>query len=217
MRDTDNAIALRKERNAAFKATKNPSAKFEPCTSADEKRRRCRVLMRALRKSRAKQSKSVKITGKQSKAKAKLSKGNGKQSTPRGISASKSASRHVPTNCCGKRKQKCTCFDGGRGLEIARSLRRRKLDHIMPAIAQSRIQTWRDTRDMPGYMRQIGWEDSMRYSWLFPIAFIWRHFSNEEFWTALQKPQWVAPVVRCSCSRVVCALQSTDLQVWLYW
>ena len=27
----------------------------------------------------------------------------------------------------------------------------------------------------------------MRYSWLFPIAFIWRHFSNEEFWTALHK------------------------------
>ena len=61
----------------------------------------------------------------------------------------------------------------------------------MPAIAQSRIQTWRDTRDMPGYMRQIGWEDSMRYSWLFPIAFIWRHFSNEEFWTALQNKKAV--------------------------
>ena len=27
----------------------------------------------------------------------------------------------------------------------------------------------------------------MRYSWLFPIAFIWRHFSNEECWTALQE------------------------------
>ena len=31
----------------------------------------------------------------------------------------------------------------------------------------------------------------MRYSWLFPIAFIWRHFSNEEFWTALQKARAV--------------------------
>ena len=61
----------------------------------------------------------------------------------------------------------------------------------MPAIAQSRIQTWRGTRDMPGYMRQIGWEDSMRYSWLFPIAVIWRHFSNEEFWTALQQQKAV--------------------------
>ena len=83
-----------------------------------------------------------------------------------------------------QKENKCTCFDGGRGLEIARSFRRRKLDHIMPAIARSRVHTWRDTRDMPGYMRQIGWEDSMRYSWLFPIAFIWRHFSNEEVWTA---------------------------------
>ena len=52
MTDTDKAIALRKERNAAIKATKNPSAKFESCTSADEKRRRCRDLMRALHKSR---------------------------------------------------------------------------------------------------------------------------------------------------------------------
>ena len=31
----------------------------------------------------------------------------------------------------------------------------------------------------------------MRYSWLFPIAFIWRHFSNEEFWSALQKKKAV--------------------------
>jgi len=36
-------------------------------------------------------------------------------------------------------------------------------------------------------MRQIGWSASMRYSWLFPIAFMWRHFSNEQFWSALQK------------------------------
>ena len=27
----------------------------------------------------------------------------------------------------------------------------------------------------------------MRYSWLFPIAFPWRHFSNEQFWSALPK------------------------------
>ena len=31
----------------------------------------------------------------------------------------------------------------------------------------------------------------MRYSWLFPIAFVWRHFSNEEFWTALEKKKAV--------------------------
>ena len=159
---TDKAIALRKQRNAAIKATKKASAKFESCANADEKRRRCRDFMRALRKSKPR---AARVTS------AKSS---------RGSSAAKPASRHVPANCCGKRKNKCTCFDGGRGLEIARSFRRRELDHIMPAIAESRIQTWRDTRDMPGYMRQIGWEDSMRYSWLFPIAFIWRHFSNEE-------------------------------------
>ena len=172
---TDEAIALRKQRNAAISATKNPSAKFESGTSADEKRRRCRDLMRGLRKKRCRwraEPRKVRATS---------------AKTLRGSSAGKPATRNVPANCCGKRKHKCTCFDGGRGLEIARSLRRRKLNHIMPAIAQSRIQTWRDTRDMPAYMRQIGWEDSMRYSWLFPIVFIWRHFSNEEFWIALQK------------------------------
>ena len=189
-RDTGKAIALRKERNAAIQATKNPSAKFESCTSADEKRRRCRDLMRALRKSKPRAARATSAK------------------TSRGISAAKPASRHVPANCCGKRKHKCTCFDGGRGLEIARSLRRRKLDHIMPAIAQSRIQTWRDTRDMPGYMRQIGWEDAMRYSWLFPIAFIWRHFSNEEFWTALQKTKAVLQNQRpnFACMETQCAL-----------
>ena len=52
-------------------------------------------------------------------------------------------------------------------------------------IANSRIQTWRDTADMGAYMRQIGWKACMRYSWLFPMAFMWRHFSNEEFWASL--------------------------------
>ena len=145
--------------------------------------------MRALRKSKPRAARATSAKTPRGISAAKPGATSAK--TPRGISAAKPASRHVPANCCGKRKHKCTCFDGGRGLEIARSLRRRKLDHIMPAIAQSRIQTWRDTRDMPGYMRQIGWEDSMRYSWLFPIAFIWRHFSNEEFWTALQQKKAV--------------------------
>ena len=27
----------------------------------------------------------------------------------------------------------------------------------------------------------------MRYSWLFPIALTWRHFSNKHLWEALQK------------------------------
>ena len=152
---TDKAIALRKQRNAAIKASKNPSAKFESCANADEKRRRCRNFMRALRKSRKSKPRAARATS---------------ATTSLGSRTAKSASRHVPASCCGKRKNKCRCFEGGRGLEIARSCRRRNLDHMMPAIAQSRIQTWRDTRDMLGYMRQIGWEDSMRYSWLFPIA-----------------------------------------------
>eukprot|EP00973_Karenia_brevis_P024516 3381509-Karenia_brevis.AAC.1 len=40
---------------------------------------------------------------------------------------------------------------------------------------------------MSAYARQVGWDRKMKYSWLFPIAFLWRHFSNPDFWEALQK------------------------------
>ena len=101
-------------------------------------------------------------------------------------SAAKPTQRHTPVNCCGRRKQDCKCFTTGRGLEIVRSLKRKQIDAIPARVRKSRIQTWHDTGDMPGYMRQTRCKASMRYSWLFPIAFTWRHFSNEEFWKALQ-------------------------------
>ena len=66
-------------------------------------------------------------------------------------------------------------------------MNKRKLNLIPAQIRRSRIQTYRDTGDMPEYKRQIGWDPSMKYSWLFPITFLWRHFSNPEFWNTLQK------------------------------
>ena len=128
---TDKAIALRKQRNAAIKATKNPSAKFESCANADEKRRRCRDFMRALRKSkpRAARATSAKTSRGSSAAKGnfshvwsssrnhsarsprarqpRLPAGSGKAhhcSAAEPCSAAKPASRHVPANCCGKMK-----------------------------------------------------------------------------------------------------------------
>ena len=53
---------------------------------ADEKRRRCRDFMRALRKSKPRAARATSAK------------------TSRGSSAAKPASRHVPANCCGKRK-----------------------------------------------------------------------------------------------------------------
>ena len=101
--------------------------------------------------------------------------------------AKREGDRHVPQNCCGRRKQYCKCFKAGRGFAIANSLRRKVFEPITDMVLKSRIFTWRDTSDMPAYQRQIGWRPPMRYSWLFPIAFVWRHFSNEEFWGALAK------------------------------
>ena len=75
---TDKAIALRKQRNAAVKTTKNASAKFESCANADEKRRRCRDFMRALRKSKPRAARATSAK------------------TSRGSSAAKPASRRVP-------------------------------------------------------------------------------------------------------------------------
>ena len=65
-------------------------------------------------------------------------------------------------------------------------MNKRKLNLIPAQIPRSRIQTYQDTGDMPEYKRQIGWDPSMKYSWLFPITFLWRHFSNPEFWNTLQ-------------------------------
>ena len=97
------------------------------------------------------------------------------------------ASRHIQCNNCGRRKAKCGCFTKGRGLEITQGFKRKLFQPIPRRIEKSRIQTWRDTGDMPAYMQQIGWKATMRYSWLFPIAFTWWHFSNKHLWEALQK------------------------------
>ena len=195
------AIGHRKLRNQALQAAKNPVARFEARDGVDEERRRVRDAMRKHRAAKRSQQKSnsakakarakAKVTAKaKAKATAKAkAKAKALERTPgqTGSSAAKPTSRHIPCNCCGRRKENCNCFTTGRGLEIARSLKRKKLEPIPERVRKSRIQTWHDTGDMPAYMRQIGWNASMRYSWLVPAAFMWRHFSNEEFWNALQK------------------------------
>ena len=205
------AIDQRKLRNQTVKAAKNPAAKFEARAKGDEKRRRDRDHMRKLRAARRSQKKSkcakprqrkpgtgwsgaakptqrhIRVKSSKRCAKKASAKPRQRKARKSGRSAAKPTNRHIPVNCCGRRKQDCACFTTGRGREIARSLKRKTFDALPERVQKSRIQTWRDTGDMPGYMRQIGWSASVRYSWLFPTAFMWRHFSNEEFWTALQK------------------------------
>ena len=167
------AIEARKQKIAKRKAysrsSGNAHARFQSFEAADLERKRARLGMRKLRSKRSHAS---------------------AQPARKQCSAAKPATkrqRHIPRNCCGRRPENCKCFKHGRGLEIAKSNKRRKITSIAERVTKSPIQTWRDTGDMPGYMRQIGWNTSMRYSWLFPIAFMWRHFSNEEFWGGLMK------------------------------
>ena len=167
------AIEARKQKNAKRKAysrsSGNAHARFQSFEAADLERKRARLGMRKLRSKRNHAS---------------------AQPARKQCSAAKPASkrqRHILHNCCGRRSENCSCFTHGRGLEIAKSGKRKIITSIAERVAKSPIQTWRDTGDMPGYMRQIGWNASMRYSWLFPIAFMWRHFSNEELWASLMK------------------------------
>ena len=160
------AIEARKQHLVAEKkyATqrKDAFARWESHTVADEKRRHDRLTQMKRRLER-------------SPASAMPSRRKGSAAKP----ASKQQ-RHIPRNCCGRRAENCRCFNEGRGLEIATSFLEAKFKTIPKQVANSRIQYWRDTADMPAYMRQIGWNASMHYSCLFPIAFMWRHFSNEE-------------------------------------
>ena len=166
------AIANRKQHIASRKAAGNPTAKFEARTPADESRRRARERMRKHRAAK-RPAAAYCAAAKRAPAAAKRP-------------AASAVSRHIPLNCCGRRKANCRCFKEGRGLEIARSLKRKIIKPIAGKVLKSRIQTWRDTGDMRAYRNQVGWQRSFRYSWLFPIAFLWRHFSNEHLWTALQ-------------------------------
>ena len=165
------AIDARKQqiarRSEHRRSTNNAHARFQSIESADLERRRARQRMK---KHRSK------------KRPAAAQPARRQPSAPQPASQRQ---RHIPRNCCGRRSENCRCFTHGRGLEIAKSVKRKILTSTADRVAKSPIQTWRDTADMPGYMRQIGWNPSMRYSWLFPIAFMWRHFSNEEFWVGL--------------------------------
>jgi hypothetical protein len=89
--------------------------------------------------------------------------------------------------CCGKRKEDCKCFSAGRGLKIAQSFQKKAFSGYPRKNMKSRIQTWRDTADMPSYAEQIGWSEEYEYTWLFPTAVFWRRFSNQHFWRALEE------------------------------
>ena len=104
-------IRQRELRNQALKAAKNPGARFEARSAADEERRRVRDAMRKHRA--AKRSHTVVFSAKtksqaNTKAKAKttatvMAKAKASERKPgeRGSSAAKPTSRHIPCNCCG--------------------------------------------------------------------------------------------------------------------
>ena len=98
----------------------------------------------------------------------------------------KPAKRHRPVGTtdynmkcymCGRYKNRCKCFAAGRGKEIAQSFQQNIFDRIPPKVERSDIQTPSDTKDMTAYMRQV--KHDMKFEYLWPAAFMWRHFSNE--------------------------------------
>ena len=214
------AISKRQLYNVTLKAANSSHAKFESRKPEDEHRRRNRQRMRATRARVVKEGhtrRSVGQHGRLSKARsvakpapprslgkpkknilraaarAVAKRAPGKNISPCTATTASDCSRHMPTYCCGRRRFRCVCFTQGRGREIALSVNGKALKSIASAIRESRVQTWKDTADMPAYVKQIGWQDDFRYSWLFPIAFLWRHFSNEHFWEALRACQGVKP------------------------
>ena len=84
---------------------------------------------------------------------------------------------------CGRYKNRCQCFTTGRGKQIARSFQRKIFCKIPPKVKKSEIQTPLDTKDMTAYIRQVN--HNMKFEFLWPTAYTWRHFSNEFFWQAL--------------------------------
>jgi hypothetical protein len=166
------AVECRKKRNDTVKKSNIVDAKYKSLAAEEIARRRARKAMRKARK--AKHGETTAVKRRNAKATA-VKRRIGK------------VSRHIPVNCCGRRNQDCVCFQRNRGLEIANSFQKKVFQPIPAKIQESDIQTWRDTGDMIAYERQITWTSGTRYSWLFPIAFMWRHFSNEQFWKCLQQ------------------------------
>ena len=175
------ALADRRKYNATLKTFQNPGAKFESHTKDDHERRRVRAAVKKHRSTKRPTGAAKLSASKKARAAKRCSK------KARDAETITKASRHIPCNSCGRRKAKCGCFTKGRGLEITQGFKRKLFQPIPQRVEKSRIQTWRDTGDMPAYMQQIGWKTTMRYRWLFPAAFTWRHFSNKHLWEALQK------------------------------
>ena len=89
----------------------------------------------------------------------------------------------VPRPCCGRRGQKCKCFESGRGAEIAKSMSKMELRKLRKGYENNPIQIYKDTGDMSKYEEQIPKGLSYRYLWFY--TFMWRFFSNDAFWDAL--------------------------------
>ena len=172
------------ERRQALRSRRsNGDSRFEAVDPCAERRRRVRVNKRAQR-ARARQVPSASTA-------ASSTRKRGRTTPP---STAPDQDRHIPALCCGRRPTRCTCFTQGRGAEIARSLQKKCLLSVIAGTQTSRLQTWRDTADMPHFAKQVS---AMPLRRLFPIAFAWRHYSNPHFWQALNLagalPQGRAP------------------------
>ena len=183
----------------------SPHDKFKALDKQSRERRRLRKHMRVKRSSSAAQPAS-KIRNSKLALKRMVSRPGSKNSHNKASIALTTAKRtsrafqthdisrkqqtpqlnsHEPRQCCGRRSTRCTCFGTGIGQPIAQSFQQRLFRDLPSKIAASDIETWRDTRDMKQYAKQIVFRRGMTYQHLFATAFCWRQHSNHFFWQAL--------------------------------
>ena len=182
----DECIQLR---ISGAKARKKPKDKYINLSLAARQRRSNRQSMQRKRckqaqSMKAQSRKSMKVSGLTSQTR-KCMKASGPTSKTRRRKRQGGLqnNRNQPTFCCGRRRQRCICATTGRGLEIAQSFSKRQSDKLYASYQSSPIQTFLDVPDMAAYSEQV--DASMPYTLLWPYAFMWRFFSNPEFWRAL--------------------------------
>ena len=93
--------------------------------------------------------------------------------------------------CCGRRPERCKCWCEASASEEDRKviamLKSSRLKTIIMQIGKAQILTYKDTADLPHFLRSFPKDRHapMHYKW--GIAMFWRAFNNPDFWSCLSK------------------------------
>ena len=168
--------------NRDRKQRQHKNDKYKNLSFKAIRRRETRAYMRRLRERRRAAQQATKKS-KRKHTNTKKRKRNASTNTSHTLTKKHKPDRNMKCYLCGRYKNRCQCFTTGRGKQIARSFQRKIFCKIPPKVKKSEIQTPLDTKDMTAYIRQVN--HNMKFEFLWPTAYTWRHFSNEFFWQAL--------------------------------